>query len=98
MKKKKVTANDLLNLWLTKYHNTTIEEVVLLHPEVSKTPDWFKLYPCTNAQSNEWVDECKALLKKDGYSTYVINHDWPYVFLDIAPYTNDDAEQTKEMV
>jgi len=89
MKKKKVTANDLLNLWLTKYHNTTIEEVVLLHPEASKTPDWFKLYPCTTAQSDEWVAESKTLLKKDGYSTYVINHDWPWIFLDIAPYIKD---------
>lgn len=85
-KRKEVTRTDLMNLWLQKYHNTNCGEVIDNYPELIQSPEWFKLFPCTQEQSDEWVIEAKKLLRKSGISKHVIDHDWPFIFLNSSPY------------
>lgn len=86
MKKRQLTENDLRDLWLKKYHNTTSQEVALKHPELAQTPEWFKLYPCTQEQSDAWVIEAKKALKKDGYPKWSIERGWGLLFVNNSPY------------
>ena len=88
---KKVNRNDLLNGWL-KYHNTTIEEVISTHSkEWGESPDWFKDYPCTQEQSDEWVVWAKDFIRKETKcSKYLLERGWPLVYLDCAPYVKKE--------
>jgi hypothetical protein len=88
---KQVSREDLLNGWL-KYHNTTVEEVIKTHPkEVLENPDWFKLYPCTQQQHDEWATWAKAYIKKvTHYSKSIIERGWGVVYLDCAPYVTKE--------
>lgn len=99
MNHKKVDRNDLLNGWL-KYHNTTVEEVIKNHPEeVLKSSDWFKLYPCTQEQEKEWVLWAKDLIKKTTRcSNALLEHEWPWIYLDNSPYIikEDEKDTIKE--
>lgn len=85
---KKIDGNEILNLWLMKYHNITVEELVENLPkEVLDNPSWFKLYPCTQEQHDEWVKETKKLLnKKYKMSKYLIDRGWGLIELDCSPY------------
>jgi len=83
---------EIMNLWLTKYHNTTVKEVIAKHPkEVLESPDWFKLYPCTKEQEDEWVKEAKSLLKKKyKMPKWLIEKGWWSVYLDCSPYVSKE--------
>lgn len=85
-KRKEVTRTDLMNLWLQKYHNTNCDEVVEKYPELVKSPDWFKLFPCTKEQDEEWVVEAKKLLVESGIPKSIVDHDWPFIYLNNSPY------------
>lgn len=82
------TREEIMNLWLSKYHNTTVDEVIAKHPqEVLSNSDWFKLYPCTQEQHDEWEKECKTLLnKKYKISKTMIKYGWWSIALDCSPY------------
>ena len=98
MKKQPLSINDLKDLWLKKYHNTTSEELIKKHPkEVLMSPDWFKLYPCTQEQHDEWVIEAKALIKqKTKYSKKFIDRYWGLTYLNSSPYViNDKYNETQ---
>lgn len=88
---KKIDRNDLLNGWL-KYHNTTAEEVIKNHPkEVLQSPEWFKLYPCTQEQHDEWVLWAKDFIKKQTkMSKKMIDREWWVVYLDCSPYVKNE--------
>ena len=90
MKRKELTLDYLRDGWL-KYHNTTSAEVVEKHPELCKTPDWFKLYKVSQAQLDEWhewmineIAKYKRCSKK-----FAREHSW-LIYLDIAPTINED--------
>lgn len=86
---KTINQDDLLNGWL-KYHNTTVEEVVKKHPKLSKTGQWFKKYPVTKAQHDEWVKWAKKYIQKEtGNSMQMVNRGWCWVHLDCAPNIKD---------
>ena len=87
---KKIDRNDLLNGWL-KYHNTTVEEVVNNHPkEVLQSPEWFKLYPCTQEQHDEWELWAKNLIRKQTkFPKKMIDREWPFIYLDCSPYVKE---------
>jgi len=87
MKKGNPSREDLLNGWL-KYHNTTVEEVVANHPkEFLENPDWFKSYPVTQEQHDEWVEWAEEYLRKTtGLSKKLLQRSWGMVYLDCAPY------------
>ena len=50
----KISSGLILNQWL-KYHNTTIKEVTSTYPDDVKNKTWFKYYPVTKEQYEEWV-------------------------------------------
>jgi len=88
---RKISRDDILNGWL-KYHNTSVEEVVKTHPkEILDSPEWFKLYPVTLEQSNEWEKWAKKYICKVGkYSKQYVEASWGFVYLDCAPYIKRD--------
>lgn len=90
--KKLPNRDELLNLWLSKYHNTTVEEIIAKHPkEVLESPDWWKLYPCTQEQEDEWIKEAKELLnKKYKISKKILDISWWSVYLDCSPYVSKE--------
>jgi hypothetical protein len=82
----KTTRDDILNGWL-KYHNTNVEKVIEKYPEEIKSPEWFKLFPCTQEQCDEWENWAKALLKKkDKLRNWEIDRMWGFIYLDCSPY------------
>ena len=87
---KQVNREDLLNGWL-KYHNTTVEEVIKKHPkEVLESAEWFKLYPVTQEQEDEWVNWAKKHIKKvTKLSNAIIERSWGLVYLDCSPYVDN---------
>lgn len=88
MKAPKHTANYYRDWWLKKYHNITTADVVRLHPEEIKNPDWFKLYPCTQKQYEEWKVWAEGEVMKDCKITkYALRKSyWWSIELDCAPY------------
>jgi len=89
---KKITRDDLLNWWLKKFHNTSVEEVVKNHPkDVLDSPEWFKLYPVTQSQCDEWEEWAKKeLIKTKTVSKHVIkNNGLGFIYLDCAPYVKE---------
>jgi hypothetical protein len=83
---KQIKRDNLLNGWL-KYHDTNVEEVIKTHPkEVLDTPDWFKLYPVTQLQHDEWVTWAKELIRKTTkWNKAFIDRQWAFVYFDCAP-------------
>ena len=83
---KKPSREDIINGWL-KYYNTTVEEVISTLPkELLDTPDWFKLYPVTQEQHDEWVKWAKGYIKKvTKMSKRFVDVHWGFVYLDCAP-------------
>lgn len=85
----KTTRDEILNGWL-KYHNTNVDEVVEKYPEEIKSSDWFKLFPCTQEQCDEWEKWAKDLLKKkDKLRNWEIDRMWGMIYLDCAPYVEE---------
>ena len=86
-----VAIEEIIDWWLLKYHNTNCKEVVEKHPEEVKSADWFKLYPCTQEQSDEWEAWAKSFIKKKlRLSKPMLERQWPLVFLDTSPYVTKE--------
>jgi len=84
---KTVDREVLMDWWLGKYHNTNCKEVVEKYPEEVKSADWFKLYPVTQEQSDEWEKWAKGYIKKElKISKAYLERGWPLVYLDTSPY------------
>jgi hypothetical protein len=73
MKKPDLTRVVVMNWWLTRYHNVTVDELVAKEPkELTQTPEWFTKYAVTKQQHDEWYDwvigvissQCKVSLKE----------------------------------
>jgi len=86
--------DELRDLWLKKYHNITVAKLVELLPkEVLQSSDWFKLYPCTQRQHDEWVVECREYLNKECKLTkYIIEQGWGLLYLNCSPYVLTEGE------
>lgn len=85
------TRDELMDMWLLKYHNITCKEVVEKYPEEVKSPKWFELFPCTQEQSDEWEKEVKELyLKKLKINKRLFERSWPFTYLDCSPYIKRD--------
>jgi len=91
---RKVDRKDLLNGWL-KYHNTNVDEVIAKHPkEVLEHSDWFKLYPVTQEQSDEWEKWAKEHIKKvTKLPKKSIDRGWGMVYLDCTPNVIEDPKK-----
>lgn len=90
---KQVSREDLLNGWL-KYHNTTVEEVVKKHPkEVLQSTEWFKLYPCTQEQADEWEKWAKDYVRKvTKCSKKYLEQAWWSIYLNNSPYVKPEEK------
>ena len=83
--KPKPTISDLVNLWLTKYHNTTIAQVEKAHPEWTHR-EFYAAYPVTQQQHDDWYNEAIELLHKHfRYSKKFIKKAFQFNYLDCAP-------------
>lgn len=84
---KQVSREEMLNLWLEKYHNITVQEVLQKYPEECKSPDWFKLFPCTPEQYQEWERQAKLICqKKYKIPKRYLEETWWIVSLSCSPY------------
>jgi HSP90 family molecular chaperone len=88
---KKVNAEDLINWWLEKYHNTNLEKVTEEHPEWKENPsehtrDFYHKYSVTQEQHDEWLNWAKDYTKKvTKVSKKFFERQWPWVYLDCSP-------------
>lgn len=64
MKKSELTAEFIMDWWLSKYHNTSCKEIVRKHPRLCKTSRWYNLYPVTQEQHDEWYKWAIDILSK----------------------------------
>jgi hypothetical protein len=91
MKKPKITETDLINGWLEKYHNTTIDKVLEENPTWKDNPqehtrEFYDKYPVTQEQHDEWVEWAKETLRKTlRKSKKYIDRSWWSVYLNVAP-------------
>lgn len=87
MKKIKLTIENLINLWMTKIYNTTIQEEQSKNPELFTSSEWYKQYPVTQQQHDEWEIEAKTLFHK--YVKEPKNSNsmfWGLTYLNSSPY------------
>lgn len=85
--KPKLTREDVLNWWLQKYHNVTVDDVKLAHPEAKTDPEWFKFYPVTKDQHDEWHEWfISTLAKERRMSKKLVRKLSSLDYLDCAPY------------
>lgn len=99
MKRKQITADDLYNGWLQKYHNTTVAELIKNEPELIKTSAWYKKYAVSQSEHDEWYEwAITELCKANGKSLSKKNRDsvkkrFCFDYLNIAPsVTNSKTE------
>lgn len=91
MNRKLPNIEELLDLWLVKYHNTTIQKVKDEHPEWMENPqehtrDFYNTYLVTQEQHDEWENEAKLLLrKKYKISKWMVDRGWWSVYLNCSP-------------
>lgn len=90
-KKKELTQEMLIDLWLSRYHNTTLNEVIKEHPEWMDEPqkhskDFYNTYAVTQEQHDEWYDDAKKIVK-DYYnlSKKEVNKQFMWIYLNVAP-------------
>jgi hypothetical protein len=82
---------ELLDLWLVKYHNTTMQKVREEHTEWMENPqehtrDFYQKYAVTQEQHDEWEKEAKLLLrKKYRISKWMVEKGWWSVYLNCSP-------------
>jgi hypothetical protein len=95
MKKKRLTRDDMLNWWLKKYHGKTVEQVIAEQPkEVLQSPEWFKLYPVTKTQHDEWYAwAISALSKERKLPEESIRKLFAFDYLDCSPYCVEENQE-----
>jgi len=87
---KTVSREELLDWWLFKYHYTNSKEVAEKYPEECKSPDWFKMFPVTQEQHDEWVKWAKGYIKKKlKISNAFLERGWHLTYLDCSPYIKE---------
>ena len=87
MKKTKLTLEILINLWMTKIYNTTIQEEQNKNPELFTTSEWYKQYPVTEQQHDEWEIEAKEVFRKfTKLSKKLVDRYWGFTYLNSSPY------------
>ena len=94
-KKKKalppLTQDEIVNWWLRKYHKTTVEEQIALHPEYAEDSRiFYERFPIHQFQHDQWREWLLNRLSKDrrfkGHSkSYIEQSVLPWIYLDTAP-------------
>lgn len=90
MKRKQLTDADIINWWLQKYHNTTIAEIHVLHPDWGgegwDSRTFYNAYKVTQEQHDEWHKWMLTELQKYFRCSkkYVERHSW-VIYLNTSP-------------
>lgn len=93
MKKRKqfpIDRHEILNGWL-KYHDLDVDKLIASQPkEVLEDSEWFKLYPVTQEEYEEWVAWAKKhILDNYRISKTMLERSWWHIILDCSPYCPD---------
>lgn len=99
--KKKLTEEELINWWLKKYHNTSLDKVKEDHPEWDFTSkEWnsrtfYKAYQCTKEQHNEWYEWAINTFMKHHKieSKQIAKRYFTFTYLNTAPMINENTRQ-----
>jgi hypothetical protein len=96
MAKRKVTEEDLINWWLTEYHDTNMNEVLASHPQWWVNPrshhrEFYLEYAVTQEQHDEWEAWAKEAVRKSyGLSKRYNDVTWPFLYLNVSPQVKDN--------
>ena len=86
MRKDELTSTYLINGWLERYHGIDIDELCKKEPELVKTPDWWKKYPVTSKQHDEWYQWCiDKICEAHRCSRKHAKRNFAFDYLNIAP-------------
>ena len=95
--KKPLLQEDLINLWMSKYHQTTIQEEIKKFPELFKDGNWFTSYAVTKEQHDSWNTEAKAIFKKHfKFSDAITDRYWGLTYLNTSPYYKPTTTNEKQ--
>ena len=90
MRISKLTENDVVNWWLKKYHNTTLEVVFEKTPKL-ESRDFYASFKVTEEQHDEWREWLvKTLMKETRMSRKYIERGLWAVYLNTSPSVIDD--------
>jgi hypothetical protein len=88
--KTKITYDDAINLWLTKYYGIAVKDVMEQHPDWTHK-DFYPTYPVTQSQHDEWYNEIINLLSKSTrMGKKYIKKSFAMDYLNCAPNIKDD--------
>lgn len=98
MKKIEITEEDIINWWLSEFHNTNLEEVKEAHPQWAKNPQkhtraFYEKYSITEEQYKEFeIYFYKTLPKKLGITQkYWRKGSW-IIFFNTAPTKKNEKK------
>lgn len=84
-----VTTDEIINLWLEKYHGVTIEQVAKDNPDRVKAEDslWFYMtYAVIQEQHDEWYEAAIELIaKRKRLSKKYVKKHFTFDYLNTAP-------------
>lgn len=87
-KRKQLTEEMLINWWLEKYHNITLEDVKKLHPDWNEKNSqyFYDTYPVTEEQHDEWRKWAfNEFWKWQGMGKRYAEKSFTWVYLNCAP-------------
>lgn len=100
-KKQELTEEFLINWWLNKYHNTSIEQLLEENPEWAKNPEahtreFHQTYKVTQAQHDEWYRwAIDTLAKYKHMSKKYIKRNFWTIYLNTAPSTIQENNEKR---
>ena len=82
----KLTSEYIMEGWLKKYHNLTVEELMEKEPELVQTPEWYKKYAVTQEQHDEWYEwAINEISKNQRCSKKAAKRSFVWDYLNLAP-------------
>lgn len=90
-RKPKLTEQEIIDWWLTKYHNTNLDEVAKLHPEWMDEPqahtrEFYQKYAVTQEQHDEWNEWAfDRFVKHFKLTKTYAKRSWAFAYLNVAP-------------
>lgn len=88
--KPKTTLDEFTNWWLNKYHNTSLDELLKTQTDLMYTLAWYKKYPVTPEQHDEWYDWAIATVCKEyRMSAKMAKRQFVFAYLNCAPCVKD---------
>jgi hypothetical protein len=90
MKRKELTSEYIMNYWLTKGHNITVQWLIENEPKLIKTPKWYKKYAVTQELHDEWYEwAINEICKCHHCSKKFAKRNFAFDYLNAAPNVKD---------